>query len=140
MYVTPCGFCSCFFLWSHGRQREQLPVIWSCNFHVFTFISAFPVSLIALAPTFCDAFSHFVPLSLSPLLFCAFMHCQMETSPFCHATPSLWHAVKSQLPPVSQLRDQVLWLCEVVGVYFTYLVLFFQLCLGTYIYLKQIAG
>ena len=63
------------FLWSRGRQREQVHVIWSCNFHVFTFSPASPVPLIPLAPTSCAAFSHFATSSPSPLLCCAFTCC-----------------------------------------------------------------
>lgn len=69
------------FLWSRGRQREWFHVIWSCNFHVFTFPPASPVSLIPLSPTSCAAFSHFATSSPLPLLFCAFMTCPPHPNP-----------------------------------------------------------
>lgn len=120
------------FLWSHGRQREQVRVIRSCNFHVFTFSPASPLLLIPLAPASCAAFSHFATSSPSPLLLC--LH-GLPPHPsrllFPMKSPCHCCAVLSLLPPVSQLRDHVLWLCYVVWVSFPYLILFFQLHLGT---------
>lgn len=92
VYTCRSLHAGCFpaFLWSHGRQRERVHVIWSCNFHVFIFPPASPVSLIPLSPTSCAAFSHFSTSSPLPLLFCAFMSCPIPIHrlAFFLSTPS----------------------------------------------------
>lgn len=82
VYTCRSLYTSCFlpFLWFLGGQREQVFMIQSCNFHVFTFSPASLMSLIPLSPVGA-AFSLQLPPHLSfTILLCH--HTAPYLSPF----------------------------------------------------------